>query len=546
MSAPALTAPARPVTDAASPGPGRVVRRLAARQIRRGALLVIAIAAVMSALVAATYRSVMADSATAGALDALAANPAIRTLFGEPQALGDPGGFTVWRTGTVVAVLLGAWSVLATTRITRGEEDAGRWDLLAAGRAALRSIVAWHLLVVSAVSVLVGATVWTALVATGTSATGAAVHAAGITVLGLFFVATGGLAAQVLPARSAATSAGLAVLGMTLLARMIGDGVTALAWLRWLSPFGLLELSRPYAGNRWLPLALLAGCAALLAGAAVTAAQHRDLRDGLVAPAAGRAPRTRLLGSIEAFAVRRMLRPLIGFSTGIGAYFLLIGLIAVTMTDFLTDNPAFADAAAQAGFAGLTSVEGYTATLFALLAMPVGGFAADRIGAFARAETDRRLTLLAAQPVTRIRLLGAEVAAAAAGAALLTTVAGLATWLGVAATGGRLTLPAALAGALNTLPIALLALGAAVLALGWMPRITAAIGGVPAVGGFLLQVTAESAGAPRWVVDLSPFAHLAPVPLAAPNWPALIVMAVVAMALAGAGAAGFRRRDLRT
>jgi ABC-2 type transport system permease protein len=178
--------------------------------------------------------------------------------------------------------------------------------------------------------------------------------------------------------------------------------------------------------------------------------------------------------------------------------------------------------------------------------MPVGGFAADRIGAFARAETDRRLTLLAAQPVTRVRLLGAEVAAAAAGAVLLTTVAGLATWVGVAVTGGGLTLPAALAGAGNTLPVALLALGAAVLALGWMPRATAVAGAVPAVGGFLLQVTAQSAGAPGWVVGMSPFAHLAPVPLAAPNWPALVVMTALAVALAGAGAAGFRRRDLRT
>ncbi|MEK8110427.1 hypothetical protein NKG94_51120 [Micromonospora sp. M12] len=38
---------------------------------------------------------------------ALARNPAIRTLFGEPVALDQPGGFTVWRTGTVLAVLLG-------------------------------------------------------------------------------------------------------------------------------------------------------------------------------------------------------------------------------------------------------------------------------------------------------------------------------------------------------------------------------------------------------------------------------------------------------
>jgi ABC-2 type transport system permease protein len=544
MSAPTLTGSA-PVTATMPAGVGRAVRRLAVRQIARGAVVVVAVAAGMSALVAATYRTVMADAAAVGALDALAANPAIRTLFGEPQALDDPGGFTVWRTATVAAVLLGAWSIFATTRITRGEEEAGRWDLLGAGRAPLRSLVAWHLLVVGAVSVVVAAAIWTALVITGTSAAGAAVHATGVAALGLFFVGVGGLAAQVLPARSSATGAALALLGVTLLARMVADGVPVLAWLRWLSPFGLLELSRPYAGNHWLPLLVLAAGACLAVSAAVTAAGHRDVRDGLIAPAVGRAPRTRLLGSVETFAVRRALRPLAGFSAGIGAYFLLIGLIAITMTEFLTENPAFADAAAQAGFPGLGSVEGYAATLFAILAMPVGGFAADRIAAFARAEADRRLTLIAAQPVRRTRLLGAEVTATAGGAVLLAAVAGLATWLGVALTGGGLTLPATLAGAGNVLPVVLLSLGAAVLALGWMPRATAAVGGVPTVGGFLLQVTAESAGAPQWIIDISPFTHLAPVPVAGPNWPAIIIMTSLALALAGAGAAGFQRRDLR-
>src|SRR5690349_565553 len=114
--------------------PRQVATRLALRQIRRGALVVIGLAAGMSALVAATYADVMADPAAAGSLRALAGNPAIRTLFGEPVGLDNAGGFTVWRVGTFIAVLLGVWAILATTRITRGEEDTGRWDVLLAGR----------------------------------------------------------------------------------------------------------------------------------------------------------------------------------------------------------------------------------------------------------------------------------------------------------------------------------------------------------------------------------------------------------------------------
>ena len=535
----------RPGTDLRRGDAGAAVTRLATRLIRRSALIVLAVSAAMTAVVVATYEGLMTDPGTTAALGALAGNPAIRTLFGEPLALDDPGGFTVWRTGTVVAVLLGVWSILATTRVTRGEEDAGRWDLLLAGRLSLRSVVVRHLGVLAVAGLLVGAAVGAALAVSGTGIAGAVVHATGIAVLGLFFVGAGALSAQVFSARSAATGAAVAVLGLMLLARMVGDGVTALAWLRWVSPFGLLEISGPYARNRWLPLGVLAVAAAVLLIGTVAAATRRDVRGGIIAAAAGRPPRTRLLGSVEAFAVRRLLRPLSGWSASLGAYFLLIGLIAVTMTEFLAENPVFADAAGQAGFASLASVEGYAATLFALLAVPVGVFAADRMSAFAAAEADRRLTLLAAQPLHRFRLIGAEILAVGGGLAVLVTVAGLATWLGVAVTGGSLRPAAALAGTWNALPVALLCLGAGVLAVGWLPRAVGAVGALPAVGGFLLQTVAESARAPRWVIDMSPFAHLAPVPFSPPDVLATAIMTGIALALGAVGMIGYRRRDLR-
>lgn len=108
----------RPATDA-----GRAVTALALRQTRRGALVVTGLAAGMSAVAVAAYASTVKDPADAAALEALAGNPAIRTLFGEPVALDDAGGFAVWRTGTVLAVVLAVWALLAATRITRGEED---------------------------------------------------------------------------------------------------------------------------------------------------------------------------------------------------------------------------------------------------------------------------------------------------------------------------------------------------------------------------------------------------------------------------------------
>ena len=306
-----------------------------------------------------------------------------------------------------------------------------------------------------------------------------------------------------------------------------------------------MELTRPYDTGRWLPLLVLAAVAALCVALAPAAAARRDLRGGWLAPATGRGPRLALLGSVLGFAVRRTLRPLAGWSAGVAAYFLLIGLIAESMTGFLADNPRFADLAAHAGFAGLGRVEGYAATLFELLAIPAGVFTAVRIAATAAAETERLLTLLHAGPVTRRASSGAEVLAAAGGAVVLTLVAGLATWTGTAIVGAGLSLGAALAGCLNVLPVAALCLGSAVFALGVLPRAVAWVGALPAVGGFLLLVLAVDAGAPAWVVKLSPFAHLAAVPDATPDWLGAAGMVAIALGLCVLGMGVYERRDLR-
>ncbi|WP_200210625.1 ABC transporter permease [Micromonospora coerulea] len=523
---------------------GSAVTRLAVRQVRRGALVILAVTVGMSTLVAATYLRTVGAGLDAGALAALARNPAIRTLFGEPVALDTAGGFTVWRTGTVLAVLLSVWGVLTTTRVTRGEEDTGRWDLLLAGRPTRPALLGRHLAVLTAAMALIGVTLSAALIAAGTPPRGALLHATGLVLTGTLAVAAAAVAAQVFPARAGATGAALGFLGVGLLARMVGDGVPVLGWLRWLPPYGPLALTRPYRDDRWAPLLVLVLASIVLAGAALALAERRDVRDGLLRPATGRPPRRWLLHSVAAFAARRTLGPLAGWSAGIGAYFLLIGLLADSMTGFLADNPRFADLAGQAGFAGLGTVRGYTATLFALLAVPVGAFAAVRLAALAAAEASGRLTLLLAGPVTRTRLSYAEVAITAVGMAVLVTVAAVATWLGATIVGADLALPAALAGTWNVLPVASLGVGAAVLALGRAPHAVTAVGLVPTAGGFLLKVVADSVEAPAWVSGLSPFAHLAAVPAAGPDWPAAAVISALAGVAVLVGAWGYRRRDL--
>jgi ABC-2 type transport system permease protein len=67
---------------------------------------------------------------------------------------------------------------------------------------------------------------------------------------------------------------------------------------------------------------------------------------------------------------------------------------------------------------------------------------------------------------------------------------------------------------------------------------------LPAAGGFVLDVVADSVDAPAWVRTLSPFDHLAAVPVDPPDWPATAAMLAVAAVLALAGTWSHTRRDI--
>ncbi|WP_197373565.1 ABC transporter permease [Mycolicibacterium baixiangningiae] len=532
------------VTAASAPSAARTVRRLVVRQVRHGTLIVAVVAAGMSALVAAQYQSTFSGQLDQGALHALAANPAVRVLFGPPVALDDPGGFTVWRTGTPVLVIAAVWILLAVVRITRGEEDAGRWDLLLAGPLRTVDAVARCLLAVIGAAVVIGVAVGLSMVAAGTDPRGAAFYAAGVLGTTAWFATVGTLAAQAMPTRSAAVGVSVAVLGAALLLRMLSDGVAVLAWTAWLTPFGLLGRVGPYAHNDVAPLVVLAAVPPLIGVAALATARRRDVGSGVLTVSTRRRPRTFLLRSVGGFALRRALRPGLGWSIGIGAYFLLLGAMLTSILQFLTENPRFAELAATGGFAGLSSADGFAAALFSLLAIATGMYAATRLAALVTDEKGHRWTTTLAAPVSRARIVGQEIAVTAAGVLVLHTVAALAMWVGSASTGGPLRLDAALASALNPAPVALVALGAAALAVGWLPSAVAAMGAVPVVGGFLLDVLADSLRAPRWLQQVSPFPHVASVPAEPPNAGAIVAFLVIGAALAASGVAGYRRRDL--
>ena len=531
-----------PVVAASQSAPGRAVSRLTVRQVRRGAVAVALICGFMSAMVAGQYQTIrsLLDEPS---LRAMAGNPAEKILLGPPLAIDGPGGFTVWRTGTLILMLASLWIILAATRISRGEEDSGRWNLLLAGPLQIHDVVIRCLAALAGCAALIGIAVTAGLLVARTNPAGAALHGVGITCVTLTFAAAALLAAQVMPGRTSATVVAVAALGIALGLRMIADSSHHLAWLAWATPLGLIARAAPYADNRVLPLAVLTAFPVVLAGATLLAARRRDLGDGLVVVSDSHPPRNRLLRSIGGFALRRAARITLGWAIAIAAFYLLIGALLASVLEFFRTNPHIAELAATAGIDRLDSVNVFAAPLFSLLPVPAGLYAVVRLATMVADEKAGRWTLLFAQPISRARLISAEIAVTVGGVLALHCTAAVAMWVGAKLTGAPLVFTDALAGAVNPVPVALLAAGAAALGVGWLPSATAAIGALPIVGGFLVNAVMQTTKAPMWIGNLSPWAHIAAVPEAAPNWTATCIFVLISTILTALGVCGYVRRD---
>jgi len=128
--------------------------------------------------------------------------------------------------------------------------------------------------------------------------------------------------------------------------------------------------------------------------------------------------------------------------------------------------------------------------------------------------------------------------------AAVALTAGLAAWAGARAAGVHVALPRLLEAGANALPSGVLFLGIATLAGAAVPRAGAAIAYGLLTVSFLWQLVGTLLAPPRWVLDLTPFAHVAPVPAKPFGALAAGVLVLIGAIAAGAALVAFRRRDL--
>ena len=530
-------------------GVGVVGRRTARRAVRSAAVWGVLFGALV-ANEALSYHSGFPDTASRERFAAtMGDNRGLTAVTGPARSLDTLGGFVAWRMMSLMLVAGAIWGFLTATRLMRGEEDAGRWDLLLAGRTSRRHAAGqavWGL--ACAWSVL-----W-ALTATGTVIAGLQ-PSVGFSVADSLFYATAGVAgaamflavgaltSQLGANRRQANALAAVVFCISWLLRMLADGQVLPGWVRWTTPLGWIENLAPLTDPQpWalLPIALLTGgagwCAIGLAG-------RRDVGQGVLTGSSVPPSRTRLLNAPGGLAVRLERWPALAWVLGLGALGFVFGLVARAAAEGNFGDSSVGQVVNRDG--GHVSLgAAWLGYEFLYLAAILAFAAAGQIGALRAEEYDGHLDHLIARPVSRRSWLVGRLVLGLGLVAMAGMSIGLGGWLGAGGRGGLDALDL-LQAAVNVAIPGLVVLGLGAALYGVAPRLA-----VPLLYGFVLwsflvEILAGTLHA-RWLVHTSVLDLLGPVPATGLDGQAVTGLLVLAAVAALVGFAAFDRRDLAT
>lgn len=476
-------------------------------------------------------------------------NAGMAAIIGPAHQLQTVAGFTAWKVSMTTWLVGAVWGLLLSTRLLRGEEDAGRWELLLAGRVTRRGATA------QAVGGLGAglATLW-ALTALITVVVGhsSRVHiAAGacayfslcLVCPAAVFMAVGTLTSQLAATRRQAAGYAGALLGVCYGLRLVADSGHGLSWLAWATPLGWAE--RLGAFDAAQPLALLPFALATLGlcGLSVYLAGRRDLGMGLLPERLVARRRPGRPGGAWALTVRQVRAPALAWASAVAATSLVLGFLAKQGGEILTTSTSAERVLRRLGAPG-GSAGVYLGVTLLIVAWLVALSAAGQLSMTRGEEADGRLDNLLARPLSRARWFAGRAAGALATVLGLGVAAGLFAWMGALAGGAHVGLGQLLGAGANLAPPALCVAGIGFLSMGVAPRATTAVAYGLVVWSVVVQLAAGIPGSDHWLADTSVFHQMAAAPGRPPDWVSSAVLVGLAVVATTAGAWTFARRDL--
>ena len=484
------------------------------------------------------------ESASAG-LAGVLSNPSVIALYG-PVASNTADAFAVFKTVMMGAFLTAVLGFVVVRRHTRTEEDEGRLELLGSGVvgrwSALAAAVTLGTIAVVSASVLSGL----GLAALGMDPLGSAAFAVSWLTAGLAMVGVSAVAVQLASTTRGAAGLGFGFLGAMFALRALADSAdtgTFVHGLGWLSPLGWAGRVGAYGANRtWL---LLPGVLALAVGVAVALylLDRRDLGAGLLPARNGPSRGGWMLGNPFTLVTRLARGTIIGWSVGMVLGGVVVGSLIGSVSDIVND-PAIKDLLEKLGGSTSTVENVYLATEIHFVAVAVAAAGIALVLRLVGSERSGLGEVVLATPTSRLRWFGAHIVLPLVLTTVLMALLGVVVGLVGPTTSPTAPAVGASVGAtMAALPAIWVMTGVAAFLVGALPRFAPFAWGVLLVT-FMLTEIGPLTKLPSWLVNVSPFSHLSPLPGGQFEVVSAGILTLVALLLVGAGYWAYHHRDV--
>jgi ABC-2 type transport system permease protein len=526
----------------------RVVGKRAARSaLLWGAVFALVIVASVTGY-AAAYSTAVERAKFAASLTG---NIGLDAIFGLPVRLDTVGGFVGWRSLGLVGLVGGIWAILLSTKLLRGEEDSGRWELLLTGVTTRRAAAAQALAGLGIGSAVLFAITALATIASGRThdasfSVGESLYFAVVfTALPALCFALGAFTSQLAATRRQASALASVIFGVAFVLRAVANAGTTLRFLQWLTPLGWLQTLRPFTDPRPFALVLFAATIAVLGVLTIRIAGARDLGASALPDRDTSEPRTALLNNQFGLSLRLARPSVIGWMVAVGAFGAIFGSVAKSAGKASEGSDAMRRTVERLGGRGVGATA-YLGIAFLVAGVVIAVAAATFVSATRDEEASGYLDNLLVRPVGRVQWILTRLVIALGALFLMVISAAVCTWAAAAATHAGVGVGSLFTAGLNMLPVALFVLGIGTFLQGVAPRFAAAGAYAVIAWSFLLELLGSVIHASPWLLDLSVLHHVALAPAVDPRWDAGATIAGIACVAAAIGVAVFHRRDLAT
>lgn len=473
---------------------------------------------------------------------AIGATPISYLMSGRQVGLDSIGGIVANEISQVAQLGICLMVLFLVVRHTRAEEESGRAELLRSTVLGRHAATLAGLLYGITAALLIGAITTVAMLAADLELRGSLTYGAGLTLLGLCYAAVSLVAAQV----STTARGALGIAGTAIVVGYLVRGVGAMQDndLVWLSPFGWAQQMNAFGDERLWPATLLLAVTLALLVLAARLMAHRDFAGGILRTKPGTARASRLLGSPLGLVFRLQRGLVIGWGIGLVALGLLYGAVIPTIPDLVESNPDIAQMIGVDADAEQALIDAFLAYIYVFMAVISTCFVVASVLRVRAEEESGCSEVVLATPVRRTTWLGAGLLVAGLGMLVLTVLMGFGLALGYALGMGEWDQVLRQVGAqVSYLPGALVIGGIAAAIVALAPR-SATWVWAPVAFIFVQVMLGETLRFPEWVDRISPFTHLAELPVESFAPLPAVAEVLLAGALVLLSLWAYRRRDL--